>query len=238
MSMTNQWWRIGGYCGIFFVVLFIVGVVVQGESPNYGDSAQTIRTYFENDGKSYLLGDWLDTIAFVFGLLPLMVTMRLVFGRAERSPQFLTHLAFAAGIIFFAVAAASSAGNGAMALAAKDVSDDVLLGLNAVNAYGFEGFGVMLALFVLASSACIYVTGVIWRWLAILGLIVGLAGVIGTAGILDRDPMNGVLGIFGIIGFLGSALFLLLVSVAFAMMKDEPVVVPDSLSRSDTGGGQ
>jgi hypothetical protein len=64
-------------------------------------------------------------------------------------------------------------------------------------------------------------TGVFWRWLGWLGLIVGIAAFIAPLGILDEDPED-VFDTIGLIPFIGIVIWVLAAAVGMIMKKEEP----------------
>ena len=92
-----------------------------------------------------------------------------------------------------------------------------------VDAYGFKTMILASSLLVLPASVVIHTStsGVLWRWLAILGVATGILVVIGAAWVIDGDQ-EGVLAIIAFIGFLGVPLWVLLVSVSMVMKSELP----------------
>ena len=90
-SFTQQWWRIGGACGIAFIIVFIISIAFEGESPTYDDPIEEIRAYWESDGETYLITDYLRGLATMLLILPFLVCLRAYLGRAEGSPEILVN---------------------------------------------------------------------------------------------------------------------------------------------------
>ena len=123
-----------------------------------------------------------------------------------------------------AIGFATSFAWGALALGAgvhPEVSDSTVRTLMYVDAYGFTTMILASSLLVLPASVVIYTSGVLWRWLAILGVATGVLVVIGAAWVIDGDQ-EGVLAIIAFIGFLGVPLWVLLVSVSMVMKSELP----------------
>jgi hypothetical protein len=119
-GILNQWWRIGGLLGIGFVVLFLIGgIALQGETPTYDDPIDEIRAYWEDEGDTYLLGDYLIGLAFLFGWIPLIVSLRALLGRAEGGPQLWSRVAFVGGVITLVFGAIAGLADGALAFGAE-----------------------------------------------------------------------------------------------------------------------
>ena len=90
-----------------------------------------------------------------------------------------------------------------------------------VDAYGFSMFTLTSALLMFPASVVILTSGVLWRWLAILGIAAGILAIIGAAWVIDGDQ-EGALGIIGFIGFFGFALWVLLVNINMILKKELP----------------
>jgi hypothetical protein len=224
MDLTREWWRLGGLLGIAFVLVFIVvGFGIQGESPMHNDDIGEIRAYWENDGDSYLLGAYLIGLASLLLFLPFLCAFRALLGTAEGGAQLWSRVAFAAGIIFLIMSASAEAAWSTLAFAAEELDDDMLQMLMYFDVAAYNHIPLPVGVVLLASSIVIWQTGVLWRWLAILGLIVGVAALLTPAGSYSieptDDPEEGIWGILGIISFLGLAIWLLLVSISMVMKR-------------------
>ncbi len=223
--MLQQWWRVGGAFGIVFAILFFVGLLISGETPSRDDSIEEIRQYFTDDGDMYLVSDYLGAIAFIFFFLPYLVTLRWVLGSGEGWPPIWSWLAVIGGVLMVAFGGAASFFWGALANGAAEnpeVDDSAIRTLMELDAYAFNLWTYAMALFVLAASIVILRTGVLWRWLPVVGLLAALLLIIGAAWPIDGDE-EGVLAILGFIGQPLTLLFILLTSVNMLLMKQEPV---------------
>jgi len=214
-SLLRQWWRLGGVFGIAFAILFIVGIFVQGDTPMRDDSIQDIRAYFSDDGDLYLVGDYITGIAFVFFFLPYVVTLRWVLGSGEGWPPIWSWLTVVGGVSIVAL--------GALAISADntEIDDSSVRLLTEMNTYFFTLFSVGMALFVGSASLGVLRAGVLWRWLAALGLLAAVLLIIGAAWTIDGDE-EGALAILGFIGAPLTLLWILLSSIKMIMMKEEP----------------
>lgn len=212
--------RIGGIAGILFVVVFIAGILVQGDTPMLEDDADEIRAFFadSDDSNLYLVGDWLTGVAFVLFFLPFISALRSVLGPADPSGGMWARLAFIGGVLMLAFGAASSMAFGALALTQAEALDDsTLLFANGISQYGF-GSAVPLGMvaFLLPASLVIVASGVLWRWLGIFGLVLALLAIVGALWVVDGDQTSG-LGILGILAFIGFGVWVLITSVGMLM---------------------
>jgi hypothetical protein len=224
----HQWWRAGGVFGILFAILFIIGpVILTGDTPTREDSIEDIRAYFEDDGDIYLVGDYLAGIAIVFFFLPYLVILRWVLGSGEGNPPIGSWLAVLGGLIMTTIGAAGSVFFGALAIAADDpeiyaqIDDASIRLVMDLSAYSFTGFSFGMALFVASASLVVLRTGVLWRWLAPVGLIIAVLLVIGAAWPIEGDE-EGALATAGFIGAPLTLLWIILSSINMLLMKEEP----------------
>ena len=225
-GFLSQWWRLGGILGISAVALILIGigVAVGGADPELDTPIEEIRTSFADDGTQYLVGDYLIGLGFLFLFLPFVVTLRGLLGLVEGGANIWSWLAFTGGLLMVAIGFAASAAWGALALGAAahpEVSDSSVRTLMYVDAYGFTMFAQASALLLFPASAVILTSGVLWRWLALLGVAAGILVVIGSAWVIDGDQ-EGVLGYILFSGILGVALWVLLVSINMILKRELP----------------
>jgi hypothetical protein len=226
----DQWWRVGGILGIVWLVLFIVGAfIIQGESVERSDSIAEIRQYFVDDGDTYLLGDYLIGIGFIFFFLPFLIILRRVLEAGGNWAALLARIALLAGVValiwggiagfFWGALAVGAAGN-------SEVDDSSIRTLMELDAYAFAGLFLPIGLMLGAAGASIWLSRVLWRWLGIIGLIGFLAALIGAAWPIDGDD-EGALASIGLFGYLAMMIFVLLVSINLLMQRSRPVVASD-----------
>lgn len=225
-ALWRQWWRVGGAFGIGFVVLFIIGpIILAGSTPHRDDSIEEIRRYFADDGDVYLAGDYIAGIAFLLFFLPYVVTLRWLLGSGEGWPPIWSWLTVVGGITGAVLGGAGSVFWGALAVGAAtnpEVEDSSIRTLMELDAYA-RSVLVWLpgALFVGAASFVVWRTGVLWRWLAILGLLAAALLLIGAAWTIDGDE-EGFFAICGQIGSIGTALWILISSIGMLLRAEEP----------------
>ena len=224
-ALWRQWWRVGGMFGIGFVILFLIGgVFLTGDTPTRDDSIEDIRKFFADDGQMYLVGDYLAGIAFVFFFLPYLVTLRWVLGSGEGWPPIWSWLTVLGGVSMLVVGGTSSVFFGALAISEgkPEVLDDASVRLlMEMSTYSFAAFGATMGLFVGSASLVVLRTGVLWRWLAGLGLLAAVLEVVGASWPIDGDE-EGALAVLGFIGAPLTLLWILLSSIKMVMMKEEP----------------
>jgi hypothetical protein len=224
-GIMSQWWRLGGALGIAFIVIFFVaGFGIQGDSPTYDEPISDIRAYWEDDGQTYLIGDYLLGLGAMVFFLPFQVCLGTMLRRAEGEPAIWSRVGFYGGLLMIAFAAMAAASWSALAFAAENISDESLTALMYLDVGAWNAFPYAIGVFVTASSLVMALTGVLWRWLGWLGLIIGIAAFITPLGILDEDPED-VFDAIGLIPFIGFAIWLLITSIGMLMKTEEPATV-------------
>jgi hypothetical protein len=213
-GLLSQPARLGGFFGIGFIVLFIISIILQGDTPMSNDSADEIRSYFVDNGDKYLALDFMTGIALIFFFLPFAACLRTILAAAEGEPGICSRLSYTGAIIALAIGGAASLGQGAIAMGASDpaVDDSALKLLAYLSDYGFASFGLGFALMTVSASIVMAMTGVVAKWLGYFGLVVAALNVIGGAWVIDGDP-DGVLSVIGIFGFLLFGIWVLATSV-------------------------
>jgi hypothetical protein len=145
-------------------------------------------------------------------------------GQAEGPPQVFSRIALIGGVTMIILGGAGSIGWGGLALGAAadaEVDDSALRTLMYMGSYSFAFLPVSAALMLGPASVVIWRTSVVWRWLAILGLMVGAVGIVGSAWPIDGDD-EGPLAMIGFIALIGMNLWVLLLSIALIMRRELP----------------
>ena len=218
----DKWWRLGGVMGILFLILLIVGIGLQGETPNYDDSVDKIRDWYADNGKQFILGNYLTALAFVLFFLPFLSSLRALLARAEGGDAIWSRVTFTGGVVLLLLCAVGSTFGAALAFSldvVKEGDEDTLRTLKYLE-YSTPA-ALALVPFLLGTSIVILRSGVLWRWLAIAGVVLAILAVIGGASSLEAEPYGGIPGI-GMAAFPLSALWILLVSINMVLKKEAP----------------
>src|SRR3990172_5328263 len=104
----DKWWRVGGMAGILFLITFIGAIILEGEPPSFDDPVNKIRDWFVDDGKQFLVAEYLIGLAFTLFFLPFLASLRGVLASAEGGPAVWSRVAFAGGLIFLIFGAVAS----------------------------------------------------------------------------------------------------------------------------------
>jgi hypothetical protein len=222
--LFDKWWRMGGVCGILFIIMFAIGIVVQGEPPDLDAPVDEIRDWFADNGEQYLVGDYLIGLGFVFFFLPFLSSLRGILARAEGDPAVWSWVTFLGGAVLLVIAAVSGMFWGTLAYGhgiRSDGDEATIRTLMHLDVAGFTALPLAFIPFVLGTSLVILRSGVFWRWLPIIGLIVVVSSAIAGASLLTSDT-DGALGGVGAIGFIGAPIWIILVSVNMILKPEAP----------------
>jgi hypothetical protein len=221
-GLMTRWWRLTGVLGALFVVVFIVGGSIEGATPTYDDSIEKIRAYWEDDGDKVLAGEYMIGLGVFFLYLPFLAGLRGVLALAEGGPMIWSRVTFAAGLFAAILAAGAGASWGTLAFGAANLSDDSITTLMYFDVYAFTFFGPAFAIFLFAASLVIWRTGVLWRWLAILGFLLTIVGVLMPLGNFDRES-DDIFDVISFAMFIGLSAWMILTGIAMALKKEAPV---------------
>jgi hypothetical protein len=216
---TWSWAQLGGISGILMVILFVVGIIVQGDAPQVNDTPEDSLAWFVDNGDQYLVGDFLIAIAVVVFFVPFFVTLRAFLRGAGGAAEQWSTVAMIGAVFFALVGAGASMAMGGVAAGADELSADTVRLAQYVDFYAFGGLSMALVPFFLGVSLIILQGGVLWKWQGWLGLILAVVALIGAASPIEGDP-EGVLSLLSFISFIGLGVFILITSAGMLMSKD------------------
>jgi hypothetical protein len=223
-GILGQWWKMGGIFGIVYVILFFIGgFVIQGETPTYDDPIDEIRRYWIDDGETYLVGDYILGLSTLILFIPFLLTLRAILARAEGGPAIWSNTGFLGGFLMIVVAATASGSWTALAFAGDDLDEISLRTLMYLDIGAWNAFPYAVGLLLLFSSVVMAMTGVFWKWLGYLGIVLGILAFISGLGILDQDSED-VFDTIGFIPFIGLVVWLLATSIGMLMKDTDPVL--------------
>ena len=223
--MVGSWWRLGGMLGIAFVVVWLLKMVGTGVTPPYDDPIGEIRDYWEDDGRRYLVVQYVGLLSMVIFLLPYMVALTTLLGRAEAGARLWSRVSLAGGVCFVAVTIAANWIWTSLAIGADVISDDGMRTLMYLDAAAFYIGIFPLAVFVTAGSLVIVATGAMRKWLGYVGLADGIA-LFAAPLVVLADHSDSPLGLFYFLTLVVGAAWVVATGVAMLRLRDEPVDAP------------
>jgi hypothetical protein len=219
-GLALSWPRLGGLLGIVGVVLFVIGAILEGDAPVYTDDPGEIRTWFVDNGDTFLLADFIISLGVVFGLVPFFVTLRNVMSQAEGTESLWPQVGLIGGILFVVTGGMASLFYGALALNAEAFTDDgTITALATLGFYGFNAPGFVAVLFFLALGMGIMRSSLLAAPIGWLSLVLAVAGLLSGLASIDGDP-EGVFGILGLVTTIGLGVLVLLVGGSLLMRKE------------------
>ena len=220
-GFLDQYWRVGGACGILFIVMFVIGAILQGGEPAaYDDPIEEIRAFWVDDGDSYLLGDYVIGLGFIIFFVPFLSAVRSVLGAAEGESQMFSRSFFAGAILFIALAAAAGSfwttlAWGNVAENASDETIQTLMWLDlAANHFVPAGIAIML----LPAAFVLLRTRVLPLWLGVVTLLIGVVAVLSMLSIFGDSSDDD----YGWVGFPLTGIWVLATSIVLILRKDAP----------------
>jgi len=220
---AGRWWRLAGLFGLGWFVLFAVGaIVLQGEPPAYDASVADVRQFFTDNGTRFLVGDYLAGLAFLLLFLPFVVGFRSLLGTAEGGPQIASRLVLVGGLATVLIGGTATVFQDTLALGAgnPELQDATIRAFLYANAAAIAAIGLPAALFTFAASVVIWTTAVLWRWLAVVGVLAGVLLAVGAAFPVAGNP-TGPLWTIRFLSFIALLVFVVSASIGM-LLRAEP----------------
>jgi hypothetical protein len=195
--MRWRWERIAALAGIVAVVLWIVGVIVQGEPPEedeeQGAAATAIEllSWYQDETDTILAGGFIFMLGVLFFLVYL-VALRLRLADAEGANGFLTLLASAAGIAMAIFMLAAPGADMTAALSEDELLPASAMALRNVSDVFFLGAELSAALLVAAVGLLAVRLRALPVWLGWISFLLALLLLIlpiGWAGLIFGMPL-------------------------------------------------
>jgi hypothetical protein len=157
--------------------------------------------------------------------LPFATCLRAILEGTGAANALWARLSWLGAIIGLAISGASAGAFGAVATTkAQGLDDSTLLFVLALDNYIFSVGAVALGLMAGAASIVIIRTGVVWRWIAILGFVAMVLNVVGDLATVQHDG-QGFLDFLGLLGLAATAIFVLVVSILMVAHKEQVATV-------------
>ena len=223
--MSGYWteWRIPGYSGIGFLVVFIPALIIQRTSPYIGDPIDEIRMYYIEDDALVHASSFLLALAFVFFFLIFASGLRSLLATADTSPAGMwSRLSFAGAVLAVAVGGVAIAYGTVLSIGtAEEAADGTVRALVQLDAVLLGAvLNWALALFLFGAAMTIFQSQVLARWMGWLAVASIVLMVVGALWPLSGDDE----GALANIGGFGSTLFLIwILAASIAMIRmDHP----------------
>jgi hypothetical protein len=194
--MRWHWERLAALAGIGAVVLWVVGLVIQGESPERDDKTPVafgaeVLSRYHDDTDKILVGGFIFQLGVLFFLI-FLVALRARLGEVEGPNGFLTLLASGAGIALAVFMLAAPGGDMAGAINDDELTPGSALVFNNIGDAFFIGAELSAALFVGATALLIVrrrALPVLLGWISFLLVLLLLIPPIGWAGVVFGLPI-------------------------------------------------
>jgi hypothetical protein len=183
--MSQKSWRIAGVLTLAHVVLMLVGFSFEGNLAMLTDGPESAKSAIAslNIGQT-MAGGYVEILGF-FAFLASAAFLSRVLGRASESGRWLSQTAWGSALVYVAVTLSPGMAAGAAAVygATHGASLDAAMLVNNLRNFTFFISLLPLGVFTCAVGA-LAVTGgsALPRWIGWLGLPVGIAQFVGTAG--------------------------------------------------------
>ena len=200
MDRTDRGW-LAPLTGVAFIVLVIVGFIVQGEPPTIGDdSVQEITDFYKDNTNSVQVGAGIavgaSTLFVFFGGY-----LRRVLSAAGGESDTLPLVAFAGTVVFAVGVSIDSTISFALADSVDDISPQAVESLSALWNNDFVPFALGLQMLFIATGLSVVRHGGLPKWLGWIALLLGVVAV---------TPV-------GFAAFLGGGVWVLIVSVMLSL---------------------
>jgi hypothetical protein len=172
--------RLGGVCGLLYVLLMVpASVVGYPDAPTPTSAAEDVIGYFGASPDTFVLANGVLTVFSTFFFLWFLGALHGVLRRAEGEEVGLSSAALAGGTLFIALSCAGYAAEvvyPAAVLRFENFAPDAQPAFTslALSAWLYHFCQVGASVMVTATSLVALGTGVLPRWLVLVGLVVAL----------------------------------------------------------------
>ena len=172
--------RLGGVCGLLFVILMVPAYVVgYPDAPTPASGAADVISYFGASPGTFVLANGVVAVFSTFFFLWFLGALHGLLGRVEGDSGGLSSAALAGGILFIVLSCAGYAAEvlyPAALLRFENFAPDAEPAFTslALSAWLYHFCQAGASVMVTATSLVALGTGVLPRWLALLGLVVAL----------------------------------------------------------------
>ena len=161
--------------GVAFVVLAVAAFVTGGETPSFDDSAQKVVSFYDDNKAREYVASFLIAYATLFGAI-FVGHVHAVLRWASPRRGWTTVAAIGGGGLVAGWLVAAGVHLAVTEAVDKDLPDDAVRALNALDTDIWPALAVPLFVVVLATAAALLAADVVPRWLAWVGLALGILG--------------------------------------------------------------
>lgn len=210
----ERWGPIGG---IAFVVLSLIATFIAPSPPQASDGADKITAYFVDHRTAILLSGYLNGLS----LIPIILFIAALYALlhdAEGAPGRLALMAFGAAILSGTLATLSAIVSSVLAFVGKDSDAATVRGLYAFSQMTGVFIWFPVAAWLLAASLIMLGMAGAYRWIAWLGLLGVIVGLLEGASVA-KSGFFALGSILGLAAFLLFAIWILATSIVMLMRK-------------------
>jgi hypothetical protein len=184
MANSTALVRLGGICGILFVILLIPGIfAARPDVPDETLNARQVLDYFDDKQGALMVGNGLSFIFAAFFFLWFLGILHGVLRSAERGETGLSSVALAGGLVFVALEMAGASVeilHPSTTSRFENFEPDAQLAFvsQALSGWLYSFAWVGMAVLISATSVAALRTGLLPRWLAWAGFVAALVAVL------------------------------------------------------------
>lgn len=207
------WRRLLAATGLIYGLLNLITLIALPPPPAAGAPAQEIAAYYATHRIAFLITNYGAMLAVVF-LLLFIGYLRNVAERADSEARPLSTLAFSAAVVLAASTLVFGGIGQTLPLRSVDVADlGIVRALSDIINFGFTTNFISATLMIGAASLLILRTGVIARWVGVLGLVIAVVQLLGSLSLVITSGFLAAGGPFTILGFVGLMLWMPVASI-------------------------
>lgn len=177
---TGRLERFAPLAGVVFTVLFAVGFLTSGETPDSDATGEEVIKHYDDSGKILLSVLLLLFAAVVFMFFAGVLRRHLVAG----GPEWLASVVFGGAVVFVVGLGLFAASQFALTEAADAKQPAVAQALNVIDQNNFAPSVIGLAVVLLASAWHVLAARSLPVWLGWVSLVLGILSLAGPAGFI------------------------------------------------------
>jgi hypothetical protein len=213
--------RVSGVAGLLFVVLSFIASGINVQPPAYSQDPAALVAWFGEHGHRYRVGLLVAGLAFLLFYFPFFAGLCEKLREAEGAPAIWSRVAWAGAIMCPAAGTACGMFIVGGALLGGRVSPEAAEFGLAANFYGVAVSSALGGVAMIGAAVVIRRTGVFWRGWSWMGILMGLAAILGCAAMVENNPSELFAAISGL-AWLGFFAWIVGLSIALIRARDLP----------------